>query len=170
VIDPAEAIFGFYFGHEDGIYPAAVADFPIWASRYYVHPDLTSRAGAAATTVDSSKPPSFKNMTDEDIAINFDLNAALKLDVPMALNMLPALEKQTQAAFFNETLAKGFLPALQLVWISCRQSMWTVEWCKVLMERRFKELVRQKHLVRKIKFTEIEGANHFVRASITIFL
>jgi hypothetical protein len=169
LLDPAEAAFGYYFGHEDGIYPAALADFPVFSSNYYNHPDITSRSGARATTVDSSKRPSFKNMTDEDLAVNFDIIAALKSDIPIVLSMLPALEKQTQAVFFDEKLAKEFLPALQVVWIGCPKSQWALEWCKVLMEREFEEHAKQKHQVRSVRFMEIEGANHLVSASMFRF-
>jgi len=166
LLDPAETCFGLHFGHEDGIYPATLTDFPIFASTYFTHPDLTSRTGAGATTVDSNKSPSFKNMTDEDVAVNFDMDASLKSDVPMCLLMLPALEKQTQAAFFDEKLTKEFLPAVRIVWLSCPQSQWALEWGKVIMERQFEEHARQKHDVRLIRFMEIKEANHFVSAFI----
>lgn len=68
LLDPAEVIFGYFFGYEDGVYPATFEHFPIWASNYYIHPDLTSRTGARASTIDSSKPPSFPNMTDKEVA------------------------------------------------------------------------------------------------------
>jgi len=100
LLDPAEASFGYYFGHEDGIYPASLADFAIFASTYYTHADLTSRAGAGATTIDLSKPPSFKNMTNEDLPVTFDIDASMKGDVPMCLCMLPA---------YNSTLASTYI-------------------------------------------------------------
>jgi len=160
--NPAEASFGYFFGHEDGIYPASLADFPIFASTYYTHGDLTSRAGAGATTIDLSQPPSFKNMTNEDLAVNFDMDASMKGDVPMCFCMLPALRNQMQAALFDEKLTKEFLPALQIVWLGCSQSQWALEWGKVVIEREFEENVKQKHEVRLIRFMEIKGANHFV--------
>jgi hypothetical protein len=101
-------------------------------------------------------------MSDTDIAVNYDLGAALKADIPMCYQMLPALEKQTQAAFFDETLTREFLPGMQVVWIGCTQSQWALEWGKVLMERKFEQHFRQKNHARPIRFMEIEGANHVV--------
>jgi hypothetical protein len=159
-LDPAEVSFGYHFDREDGMYPASLSDFPILVSAYYTHGDLTSRTGAGATTIDLSKTPSFKNMTNEDLAVNFGMDASMKGDIPMC--MLPALGKQTQAAFFNEKLAKEFLPALQIVWLGCSHSQWALEWSKVVIQREFEEHVKQKHEVRLIRFMEIKGANHFV--------
>jgi hypothetical protein len=127
-----------------------------------LNPDLTSTPGAAATTVDSSKLPSFKNMSEQDLAVNYDLNASTKSDVPVFTIMRPILEKQTQVAFYDETLAKEFVPALEIVWIACPQAMWALERAKFLTERDCEEHARQNHKVRPIRFTEIEGANHLV--------
>ena len=160
-LDPAEADFGFNFGPD--VYPASFTDFATFVTAYYVNPDLTSRAGASSTTVDSSKRLSLQNMTEEDLAVNFDLGATRRSDVLLVTAaMQPALEKQAQAALFNETLAKEFLPDMQVVWIACPQSMWSLEWSKVLIARQYEEHVKQKRHVRPIRFTEIEGANHFV--------
>ena len=84
--------------------------------------------------------------------------------------MQPATEKQTQAALFDEKLAQGFLPGLQIVWFSCPQAMWIIiERAKVLIEREIENHVMEKRQVKLIKFIEISGANHFVRASISSF-
>jgi hypothetical protein len=169
LLDPAEVVFGYFFGTEGGIYPAEFKDFPRWASFYYTHPDLSSPTGGGATTVDSSKRPSLENMTDADIAVNFDLAAAMKSDGPICFHMLPATEKQTQAALFDEKLVQEFLPGLQIVWFSCPQAMWIIERAKVLIERKIEKHVTEKRQVRLIRFIEIPGANHFVRASINCF-
>jgi hypothetical protein len=169
LLDPAEVVFGYFFGTEGGIYPAEFKDFPRWASYYYVHPDLSSPAGGGATTVDSSRRPSLENMTDEDLAVNFDLVAAMKSDAPICFHMLPAIEKQTQAALFDEKLAQEFLPGVQIVWFSCPQAMWIIERAKVLIEREIEKHVTEKRQVRSIKFIEIPGANHFVSVSIDCF-
>jgi hypothetical protein len=161
-LDPAEVSFGYHFDREDGKYPASLSDFPMLVSAYYTHGDLTSRTGAGATTIDLSKTPSFKNMTNEDLAVNFDMDASMKGDIPMCSCMLPAFGKQTQAAFFDEKLAKEFLPALLIVWLGCSHSPWELEWSKVVIRREFEEHVKQKHEVRLIRFMEIKGANHFV--------
>jgi hypothetical protein len=166
LLDPAEADFGFNFGPDPDIYPTSFGDFATFVTTYYVNPDLTSRAGASSTTVDSSKRPSLQNMTDEDLAVNLDLGASMRSDVPLLTTMLPALEKQAQAALFDETLTKEFLPGMEVVWISCPQSMWPLEWSKVLIARQYEEHVKNKRHVRSIRFTEIEGANHFVSVSI----
>jgi pimeloyl-ACP methyl ester carboxylesterase len=160
--DPADSNFGYYFGHEDGVYPPDLSSFTTWTSSYYVNPDLTSRAGARATTIDSSKRPSIESMTDKDLAINLDLDASTRSDGYSCVGMRPTLERQAQAALFNETLAKDFLPDLQIVWIAATQSMWALQWGKVQIQRQYEEHVRQKHQVRPFRFTEIEGANHFV--------
>jgi hypothetical protein len=89
-----------------------------------LHP---SRPQLTTTTVDSSKRPSLENMTDADVAVNFDLVAAMKSDGPICFHMLPATEKQTQAALFDEKLVQEFLPGLQIVWFSCPQAMWIIE-------------------------------------------
>jgi hypothetical protein len=76
--------------------------------------------------------------------------------------MRPVLADQTQAAFFNNKMVKEFLSALRITWLSCPQSMWTLEWAKVLIERQYEERLRQKQQVRPISFISIPGANHFV--------
>lgn len=164
--DPAEADFGYNWGNDPPVYPDDYADFPTWASRYYIHPDLTSRAGSAATVIDSSKRLSFENMTDKELAVNFDFDASLKSDVDLFTTMVPALEKQAQAALFDETLAKEYLPDMKITWIACPQTTWTLAWGKVVVERRYEEHVKQNHQIRPIRFTEIEGANHFVSISV----
>ncbi|KIM92132.1 hypothetical protein PILCRDRAFT_113025 [Piloderma croceum F 1598] len=108
-------------------------------------------------------------MTDEDLAVNFDLVASLKSDAPICFHMLPANEKQTQAALFDETLTQEFLPGLQIVWFSCAQAMWIIGRAKVLIERKIEKDVMEKRQVRLIKFVEIPGANHFVRVSSVAF-
>jgi hypothetical protein len=170
LLDPAEADFGFNFGPDPDIYPTSFGDFATFVTTYYVNPDLTSRTGASSTTVDSSKRPSLQNMTDEDLAVNLDLGASMRSDVPLLTTMLPALEKQAQTALFDETLTKEFLPGMEVVWISCPQSMWPLEWSKVLIARQYEEHVKNKRHVRPIWFTEIEGANHFVSVSSGGFL
>jgi hypothetical protein len=109
-------------------------------------------------------------MTDEDFAVNLDLGASKRSDVLLLTTMLPALKKQAQAALFDETMAKEFLPGMEVVWIACPQSMWPLEWSKVLIARQYEEHVKQKHHVRPIRFIEIEGANHFVSIAIGGFL
>jgi hypothetical protein len=169
LLDPAEVVFGYFFGTEGGIYPAEFKDFPRWASFYYTHSDLSSPTGRGATTVDSSKRPSLENMTDADVAVNFDLVATMKSNGPICFHMLPATEKQTQAALFDEKLVQEFLPGLQIVWFSCQQAMWIIERAKVLIERKIEKHVVEKRQVRLIRFIEIPGANHFVCTSINCF-
>jgi hypothetical protein len=69
-LDPAEANFGFNFGPDPDVYPTSFGDFATFVTAYYINPDLTSRAGASSTTVDSSKRSSLQNMTDEDLVVN----------------------------------------------------------------------------------------------------
>ena len=70
---------------------------------------------AALTTFDSSKLPSFKNMTEKDLAVNFNLDATLTSDTPMFALLRPALEKQTKAALHDETSRKSFTCAADSV-------------------------------------------------------
>jgi hypothetical protein len=103
-------------------------------------------------------------MIDGDL----DVGASLKDDIHMSPIgiMLPNLEKQTQAVFFNETLAATFLPALQIVWFPCLNTTWGTIWAKILLERKLEEYVRQNRRVRLVGFVELEGANHFVSTPI----
>lgn len=161
-LDPADVGLGIHSKYEGGLYPASTADLPRFVSNYYINPDLTSRAGVRATTINPDKRPSFDNMSQNDLAVNFDWDAAKRSDIPCHLPLRSAFEKLTEAALFNEALAKKFLPGMQIVWIACPQSMWALEWCKVLFERRYEECIKENRQVRPIRFMEIEGANHFV--------
>ena len=124
---------------------------------------------APALLQQSSTPASVchsKIITDKELAVNFDFDASLKSDVDLFTTMVPALEKQAQAALFDETLAKEYLPDMKITWIACPQTTWTLAWGKVVVERRYEEHVKQNHQIRPIRFTEIEGANHFVSISV----
>jgi hypothetical protein len=159
---------GYNFGMDYGIYPPAekfLEDMPLWASSYYVHQDLTSNAGALATTVDSSRPPSTKNMTEKEFAVNYTPYASVNVDIPLFTAMYALHDKQFKAALFNGALAKRFLPALQIVCIGSSHGLFGNERARFLMEREFEEHARQKHEVRPVRVINIEGANHLVSAS-----
>lgn len=167
--DAPDSALGFFFGLEDDIYPVNWQAFPVWAGRYYFNPDLTSRAGARATTVDSSKRSSLENMTDEELAVNYDLAASMKSDMQLFSHMQPALEKQTQTAFFDTTLAQEFLPALHIVWLFCPHSPWPVARPRAIIEQEMQEHLTKKHEIRLMKFIELQGANHCVSVFICHF-
>lgn len=136
-----------------------------WASNYYINKDLTSRAGARFTVVDSNRRPSVDSMTPDDLAVNVDLAAAAKCDFMVLQLFLAIAETQAEAALFNEQLARTILPELQIIWLACKNTPWALAWCKTLMQKKHQELIQQGCQVRPIKFIEIEGANHFVSAA-----
>lgn len=86
-----------------------------------MNPDITSTLGAAATTVDSSRLPSFRNMSEQglDVSYDFSILSCTKCGVPIFTVIRPILERQNlkQVAFYNETLARVFLPAFEIVWV-----------------------------------------------------
>jgi len=145
---------------------AAFENFQYWVSEYYEHPDLTSRSINDLNFDKHGIHPSLDNMTEEELAVNFDPVAAARTELPMFVQMQPVLKIQSQTCLFDEKMASKVLPQLEVVYIYCAKAPWNCIWAMIETERRYKEHLKLGHQVRPIKFLEIEGGNHFVGVEI----
>lgn len=122
---------------------------------------MTTPAGARQTVIDHTRPPSIKNMTADEIAVNVDRVGA-RSGWPFLANFKHLFEKQAQRALFEGKYANELLPGLKVVWLSCSNSMFMLLWAKSLVEGKYRDHVAKGDTIRPIEFLQIEGANHFV--------
>ena len=170
---------------------AIFVNFGYWVSGYYNHPDLASRSirglnfdkrGELPNSNDlesTGRPFSINNMTEDEMKTNaslrhfeldeltasirqFDGVAASRTEFPMFFQMQPALKIMAQKVLFDEKLSGEILPKSEVVHVWCARAQWYCVYGMMETERQHKEHVKQGHMIRPIRFIEIENANHFV--------
>ncbi|KAF8904870.1 hypothetical protein CPB85DRAFT_1563892 [Mucidula mucida] len=134
------------------------ANFGVWVSSYYDHPDLASRTRKGLDFSKRGPKITLDNMTPEDTKDNFDGDAAGRMEVPMYFVCIqPTLRTQ---ALWDETLVQNVLPELETVHQFCTATNWYCVWGFFENERLLREHNAAGHKVRQIKFIELPGANH----------
>ena len=144
---------------------AAFENLKYWVSGYYEHPDLASRSINSLNFDKRGSGPSIDNMTEEEIAVNFDPVTAMT-ELPMLFQMQPVLKILAQTCLFDEKIMSKILPQLDVVYLYCTKTQWYCLWGMIEVERQYNEHLKLRHKVRPIRFLEIEGRNHFVSLEI----
>jgi len=135
--------------------------FGSWTSGYFNHRSLTSGLFSDLDLSKHGEHPSFDNMTPAEKELTFDWVAAMASELPMYIYMLQVLKDQTRKALFDEQAVKEVLPHLDVVYISCTRTHWSLAWGAVELRRQIKEEAQQGRKVRTICFKDIPGENHF---------
>ncbi|KAJ7590320.1 hypothetical protein C8J56DRAFT_591508 [Mycena floridula] len=143
--------------HELSVEERAVA-FGIWATTYFVHPNLASRNPEDLTYRHSASPerePTIKHITSD----TYDLTAGDKgetiLEDP---SFQPVLLEITRSALLDPKLRDAWgYPALWTLWGTAAQ------WNCIYGAWKFEEISGEAGDPRfKLRSTSIEGGNHFV--------
>jgi len=133
---------------------------------YFNHRSLTSGLFSDLDLSKHGEHPSFDSMTPAEKELTFDWVAAMTSELPMYIYMLQVLKDQTRKALFDEQAVKEVLPHLDVVYISCTRTHWSLAWGAVELRRQIKEEAQQGRKVRTICFKDIPGENHFVSCSV----
>ncbi|KAF9020543.1 alpha/beta-hydrolase [Hymenopellis radicata] len=144
------------------------ANFGVWVSSYYNHPDLSTRSPKGLD--DRKRGPRFtvETMTPEDMEVCFSAESAQRMEFPMFVRASFAFvdsicaEACLNRALWDEKCAQTVFPNLEIVHQVCTASPWYTAWAYFENLRLLEEHKAAGHKVRHIRFIEIPGANHFV--------
>jgi len=169
--DPPFLVFG-YEQRPEGYNPFTDPDFHtpqkvfenfgLWVSGYYNHPDFASRSINGLDFSKHGTNPTIKNMSPEEMAVNFDGLAGERTEGPMFFPMQPTLKLQLKKVLFDEKAVSEVLPKIEVSHIVCARAIWYCAWGMIETERIYKEHVAQGRKTRPMRFIEIPTANHFV--------
>lgn len=81
--------------------------------------------------------------------------------------IMSAMAGETHRALFDERLVQTYFPRVKVTVMSCRQSVWLCLWVTNRTRTLHDEFVKRGKMVRQTQFIDVEGANHFVRKSIS---
>ncbi|KAJ7577452.1 Alpha/Beta hydrolase protein [Mycena floridula] len=162
--------FGFsqpegYNPFTDPIFPsleAVFANFSVWVSRYYDHPDFPKELDLTKP-VDQPKQrkATYVAMTPKQREMLFDHIAAERMEFPMFFEMQPELAKQAHRALFDSEVTEKVLPDVEHVTIACTKTNWYCAHGYYELRKQYEAAIELGSKIRKQRFYTIEGANHF---------
>ena len=139
--------------------------FGEWVSGYYSHRSMTSRnyEDLEFLTPDKVPPPTTTRMTLEEI-MGMSCSTGAESDMRLQSIDPMILAEQTRRALFDEDVAKAW-PRVEVEHILCDRSPWVIIdalwWLESLQEQ-------ADGKGRKVTFTRMSEANHFVSVSVEI--
>jgi hypothetical protein len=101
-------------------------------------------------------------MSCEEMAANFDTVALHATEIPMSFRMQPELNAQAGRALFDEKTIQCLFPRVDVVLLLCEQTVWQCVYGFMETKRVYRECLHHGKQVRRVRFVQIPGSNHFV--------